>query len=110
MLNAANDFLAHLLTAARDMMLIRRPSTSEYESLRYYCKHNGQDMDGLEIGWTRHKEDLVTLRPGREHAWLDRVLEKLLKKTRSKIARRIFCSNVSNYHSFRKTLEKVDSI
>ena len=25
------------------------------------------------------KEDLVTLRPGREHAWLDGLLERILK-------------------------------
>ena len=31
------------------------------------------------------KEDLVTLRPGREHAWLDGLLEQILKVLRYRL-------------------------
>lgn len=42
-------------------------------------------MDGMqpvhadERSYINHREDLVSLRPGREHAWLDTAIEKLLK-------------------------------
>ena len=32
-----------------------------------------------ERSYARYREDLVTLRPGREHAWLDRFIETLLR-------------------------------
>lgn len=35
-----------------------------------------------EQKFIHRKEDLITLRPGREHAWLDSALEKALKWTK----------------------------
>jgi hypothetical protein len=32
-----------------------------------------------EKSYIYHKEDLITLRPGREHAWLDTIIERSLK-------------------------------
>ncbi|OMP87786.1 hypothetical protein BK809_0007876 [Diplodia seriata] len=83
---------SRLLGAAREMMRMQRPSTSEYRNLRHYFGNNADEIDSLEDDWSLHQEDIVTLRPGREHAWLDVVLEKLLQSTRSKVIRSIFCS------------------
>lgn len=33
-----------------------------------------------EAKFTLCKEDLITLRAGREHAWLDRAIERVLRK------------------------------
>ena len=40
-----------------------------------------------EMSWIYDKEDLVSLRPGREHAWLDGMLERLLKVCRCRLVR-----------------------
>lgn len=38
-----------------------------------------------DMGFIYEKEDLVTLRPGREHAWLDGLLERTLKVVRCRL-------------------------
>jgi hypothetical protein len=40
--------------------------------------------------WIQYREDLVTLRPGREHAWLDAAIERILK--RLQFLQPLFCS------------------
>lgn len=82
---------AQLVSAARDMMLLRKPSSSEYSSLRNYCNYSG-NLSDLDEEWVQCKEDLITLRPGREHAWLDRMIEKFLQSFTCKVARHVFCS------------------
>ncbi|KAL1637733.1 hypothetical protein SLS58_009160 [Diplodia intermedia] len=63
------------------------------------------DIDSEQDGWVQHKEDIVTLRPGREHAWLDMVLEKLLQTFRPKFIRTIFCSQVRDLNPLRIALK-----
>lgn len=75
-------------------MLLRKPSSSEYSSLRNYCNYSG-NLSDLDEEWVQCKEDLITLRPGREHAWLDRMIEKFLQSFTCKVARHIFCSKVN---------------
>lgn len=60
-------------------MGFHRPSASEYESVSNYL-NNIKPVHRFERQYIRHKEDLVTLRPGREHAWLDRCIEYSLEK------------------------------
>lgn len=85
------DEYARLLAAAREMMLMRRPTPSEYDSVRNYCD-KAANLSELEEEWKCCKEDLVTLRPGREHAWLDRGIENLLQAFHCDAVRSIFCS------------------
>ena len=40
-----------------------------------------------ESGWIYEKEDLITLRPGKEHAWLDGFLERMLRVCRCRLLR-----------------------
>jgi hypothetical protein len=41
-----------------------------------------------------NKEDLITLRPGRESAWLDAAVEKILKLFPRTAVKYVFCSKV----------------
>jgi hypothetical protein len=59
-------------------MSFNKPSTDEYSSVENYIWNNKQ-IPPEETDFVYHKEDLVTLRPGREHAWLDSSVEKVLK-------------------------------
>lgn len=45
-------------------------------------ENDGGQMFEKDMSWIYDKEDLVSLRPGREHAWLDGMLERLLKVCR----------------------------
>jgi hypothetical protein len=45
-----------------------------------------------EAKWVLHKEDLVTLRPGREYAWLDAGVERLLHTCGWRFTRYLFQS------------------
>jgi hypothetical protein len=40
---------------------------------------NIKPIHKAERSFIRHREDLVTLRSGREHAWLDTVIEHVLR-------------------------------
>ncbi|GME48356.1 hypothetical protein GTA08_BOTSDO01708 [Neofusicoccum parvum] len=82
---------ADLLATGRNMMGMRRPTASEYESLRNYCNY-AQTMSEIDETWTLCKEDLVTLRPGREYAWLDTAIEKALRICKCDLLKYIFCS------------------
>jgi hypothetical protein len=47
-----------------------------------------------ENTWIQHQEDLVTLRAGREHAWLDARIEHLLRYFHCDLIEYWFCSPV----------------
>lgn len=59
---------------------MKRPTESEYNSVENYI-HVMQPLEPREQAWIQWKEDLVTLRPGREHAWLDTTIEHILRWT-----------------------------
>ena len=60
------------------MTKINRPTTSEYRSVNNWMWNTGP-VETEEGRFTEYKEDLVTLRPGREHAWLDASIEHMLR-------------------------------
>lgn len=57
---------------------MRHPTDAEYRSLRNYCNYE-KPLSERDEAWIRCKEDMVTLRPGRDHAWLDRTIEAALR-------------------------------
>jgi hypothetical protein len=59
-------------------MSFNKPGHDEWRSVENYIWNNKQ-IEEKETRFIYHKEDLVTLRPGREHAWLDTSVEKMLK-------------------------------
>jgi len=91
---ARADHLSHpatLLTSAQQLTASNRPSSSEYRSVCRYISQN-KPLIPEELEYIQHKEDLVTLRPGRDHAWLDRSIERVLRL-------RLFSFlNVSTWH------------
>lgn len=59
------------------MLATNRPSESEYRSVRNYLE-TYKPLHRTEMDYIEHKQDLITLRPGRDHAWLDRSIDHLL--------------------------------
>ncbi|KAL8663471.1 MAG: hypothetical protein Q9168_008088, partial [Polycauliona sp. 1 TL-2023] len=73
---------SELLLKANQMKSIDKPAARDYRSVLHYMENDGGQMYEREMSWIYDKEDLVSLRPGREHAWLDGMLERLLKVCR----------------------------
>lgn len=59
-------------------MAFNRPGKAEHRSLINYVE-GWKPVYEPESGYIYCKEDLITLRPGREHAWLDKSIEKFLR-------------------------------
>lgn len=47
-------------------------------------ENDGGQLFEEDMGFIYEKEDLITLSPGREYAWLDGLLERTLKRLRCK--------------------------
>ena len=69
---------AKVLCAAQQLMSFNKPANGDYRSVETYI-HNNKPLVEDEGSYIYRKEDMVTLRAGREHAWLDTWVEKLLK-------------------------------
>lgn len=54
----------------------------------------------------QHKEDLITLKPGRENAWFDWFVERMLQKLNCGLVRYVFCSKVSLMKTQTRRLPK----
>ncbi|KAL2010507.1 hypothetical protein VTN00DRAFT_6314 [Thermoascus crustaceus] len=82
---------ANLLTTAQQLTSMNRPSRSDYQSVVNYMANN-KPLIRAERSFIRHREDLVTLRPGREHAWLDSAIEHALRIFHCRFIEYLFCS------------------
>ncbi|KAF1963711.1 hypothetical protein CC80DRAFT_397118 [Byssothecium circinans] len=69
---------ANLVDAAQKMVSLNRPSRGDLASVQNYM-HRQKPVMQVEDSWAEKEEDLITLRGGREHAWLDASIEKLLR-------------------------------
>ncbi|KAK5733769.1 hypothetical protein LTR17_009473 [Elasticomyces elasticus] len=85
---------ASLLGTAHELMSFNRPADSEHQSVLNYM-FNEAPIHDTESQYIYCKEDLVTLRPGRENSWLDRSIEKVLQPLNCSIVRYLFCSKES---------------
>jgi len=70
--------IASLVQVAQSLTNCNRPSSGEHHSVRNFINYR-QPLVPSEQKFIYCKEDLITLRPGREHAWLDSSMEKVLK-------------------------------
>jgi hypothetical protein len=61
------------------MIAMGRPTSSEYRSVENYMD-NEKPLVEDEAKSYYCKEDLISLRPGREHAWLDATIETTLRR------------------------------
>ena len=75
---------AQVLCAAQQLMAFNKPANSEYKSVETYI-NNTKPLVKEESSFIYHKEDFVSLRRGREHAWLDSSIEKLLRLLNCKL-------------------------
>jgi len=74
-----------LLNAARDLANFNRPPERDYLSVKSYFDEE-TPLCNIE-SYIYHKEDLISLKPGRESAWLDVLVEKVLQKLPFKLTR-----------------------
>lgn len=68
---------AAVMSASRDMLAFSRPTEDEYRSVRDWLFDTKPVYD-KELQYIRRKDDIVTLRPDREHAFLDTTIERVL--------------------------------
>jgi hypothetical protein len=83
-----------MLAAASQIVVLNRPTKSDYRSVDSFMID--EPLAHEENTWIQHKEDLVTLRPGREHVWLDASIEHLLRYFHCGLIEYWFCSAVGS--------------
>ena len=77
-LHFAYNEQAELLKSAHDLTSLNRASKRDYESVVNYF--NTCDPVCNDESYIFRKEDIITLKPGREESFLDSLIEKLLQK------------------------------
>jgi hypothetical protein len=87
------------MKSAQEMVGLSRPAYPDFKSVHNFIATN-QPLVQEEQAWIGCKEDLVTLRPGRERAFLDAAIEYILKWSNCWAIKYLFCS--------RETKEKTD--
>ncbi|RDL32073.1 uncharacterized protein BP5553_09475 [Venustampulla echinocandica] len=80
-----------LLLNSQQLAAANRPPQRDYNSVANFIYHKKPLLQG-DDDFIYRKEDLITLRPGRESAWLDAAVEKLLKLFPRGAVKYIFCS------------------
>ena len=60
------------------MTALNKPTSSEHKSVINFIE-SYEPLEAEDERFIYEKEDLITLRPGREHAWLDASVERLLR-------------------------------
>ncbi|KAL8628458.1 hypothetical protein Q9189_005817, partial [Teloschistes chrysophthalmus] len=69
---------ADILLKARQLKAVDRPSSRDYQSVLHFMEADEGQLYEAEMDFIYEKEDLVTLRPGRDHGWLDVLIERFL--------------------------------
>jgi hypothetical protein len=89
------------MKSAQELVGLNRPAQADFKSVQNYITTN-QPLVQEEQSWITCKEDLITLRPGRERAFLDAGIEHILKRCNCWLVEYLFCS--------KETKEKSDGI
>ncbi|KAH7348547.1 hypothetical protein BKA65DRAFT_605900 [Rhexocercosporidium sp. MPI-PUGE-AT-0058] len=79
---------ASLLVVARDLASFNRPPARDFRSVKSYFDSQ-VPLCNIE-SYIYRQEDIIALKPGREKAWLDTSVEKILQMLNSRITRYIF--------------------
>ncbi|KAM3066685.1 hypothetical protein ACMFMG_002395 [Clarireedia jacksonii] len=80
-----------LLLRSRALSNMNRPSERDYRSVEGYM-HDKKPLIDEEQSFIYEKSDLVTLREGREGAYLDKMTEKFLQTFHCAFLQSIFCT------------------
>ncbi|KAK0516460.1 hypothetical protein JMJ35_001063 [Cladonia borealis] len=99
---------AELLLKARELKAINPPSDRDYNSVLSFMENDDGQLYEKEMEYIYEKADLVTLRPGREHAWLDGMIENILKICRCGLLRFLFVSKESKAKTIDKDVHYYD--
>jgi hypothetical protein len=75
---SAHASLGQLLLQAQQLTMANKPSTRDHNSVSDYIAVTKPLLEA-DASFIKHTEDLITLRPGRESAWVDDLVERLLK-------------------------------
>jgi hypothetical protein len=67
-----------LLLNAQQLVAANRPQEHDYNSVAAFVDYKKPLMQG-DDDFIYQKEDLITIRPGRESAWVDAIVEDFLK-------------------------------
>jgi hypothetical protein len=70
--------LGQLLLQAQQLTMANKPSARDRKSVHNYITFTKPLLEA-DSSFIKHTEDLITLRPGRESAWVDTVIERVLK-------------------------------
>ena len=81
-----NSTADEVLVKARELISLQRPSDRDYRSVKRWI-HGNKPLVADEEEYIHCKEDLVTLRRGRECAGFDGFMEMLLQKTNCRLIR-----------------------
>lgn len=76
-----------LVMKARELNAFQRPSRRDYRSLRHWFCYEDPLTYTFEAEYIKRKEDLITLRQGREWAGFDGLIESSIKKLPTWISR-----------------------
>lgn len=98
---------AQLLRAAEKLTKINKPTNGEYQSVKNWLRGE-KPVKGAESRWITHKEDLITLRPGREYAWLDAGVERVLRVCGGGLTRWVFQSAETRLKTAKSSTDKND--
>ena len=79
--------IADLLLKTSQLKALDPPSNRDYRSVLHYMENDGGQLFQEESAFIYEKADLVSLRPGREHAWLDAKIERALQLCRCRFTR-----------------------
>ena len=72
------SFPGQLLQQAQNLVAMNKPPMRDQLSLRNYVEGRRCLVES-ESAFAYHKEDLVTLRPGRDHSFVDAFVERMLR-------------------------------
>lgn len=74
-----------MILKTQQLKALDQPSTRDYRSVLHFMENDGGQLFEQESDFIYQKEDLITLRPGREHAWLDGMIERILQIFRCRL-------------------------
>ncbi|KAF2824377.1 hypothetical protein CC86DRAFT_420901 [Ophiobolus disseminans] len=85
-------FYDELLVKARDLNTFQRPSNRDYRSFRTWFWNVKPSNYELEEEFIKRKEDLVSLRHGREWSGFDGFIEACIRKLHCRLTKKLFAT------------------
>ncbi|KAK4508371.1 hypothetical protein PRZ48_002109 [Zasmidium cellare] len=79
-----------LLLKTKEVLTLQKPSSTDYKNVRGWLMH-GQPLVDLELKYIRRKEDIITLRTGRESAAFDCFVERAVYGVDNFLQSRLGC-------------------